>query len=127
MRSMTGYGRGSAKLDGREITVELKSVNHRFLDLSFRLPRALNFAEPMLRDVMGSGLARGHVDVSLGYQNLRQDAKLVETDTALALSYLKAAEEIAKAGKLSGGLSVGDLLNLPDVVRIAEAAETRKP
>lgn len=123
MRSMTGYGRGSAKLDGREMTVELKSVNHRFLDLSFRLPRALNFAEPLLRDILGSSLARGHVDVSLGYQNHRQDAKLVEADTALALSYLKAAEVIAKAGGLSEGLPVGDLLLLPDVVRVAEAAE----
>lgn len=123
MRSMTGYGRGSAKLDGREITVELKSVNHRFLDLSFRLPRALNFTEPLLREILGNGLARGHVDVSLGYHNHRQDAKLVEADTALALSYLKAAEEIAKAGKLSGGLPVGDLLNLPDVVRISEVRE----
>ncbi len=123
MRSMTGYGRGSAKLDGREITVEIKSVNHRFLDLSFRLPRALNFAEPMLRDILSSSLARGHVDVSLGYQNHRQDAKLVEADTGLALSYIKAAEEIARAGGLSGGLPAGDLLSLPDVVRIAEAQE----
>lgn len=123
MRSMTGYGRGSARRDGREITVELKSVNHRFLDLSFRLPRALNFTEPLLRDVLGGSLTRGHVDVSLGYQNHRQDAKFVEADTALALSYLKAAGEVAKAGSLSQALSAGDLLRLPDVVRIAEAAE----
>lgn len=123
MRSMTGYGRGSARLDGREITVELKSVNHRFLDLSFRLPRVLGFAEPLLRDTLGSSLARGHVDVNLGYQNNRQDAKFVEADTALALSCLKAAEEIARAGALSQTLTVGDLLRLPDVVRIAESAE----
>lgn len=101
-----GLRPGSAKLDGREMTVRLKSVNHRFLDLSFRLPRALNFTEPLLRDILGSSLARGHVDVSLGYRNHRQDAKLVEADTALALSYLKAAEVIAKAGGLSEGLPV---------------------
>lgn len=123
MRSMTGYGRGIARQDGREVTLELKSVNHRFLDLSFRLPRALNFVEPALRERLGRGLTRGHVDVSLSYQNNRQDAKSVEADLALALGYHRAARSIAEASDLANNLSVADLLALPDVARVSEAQE----
>ena len=123
MRSMTGYGRGSACADGRELTVELKSVNHRYLDLSFRIPRALGFSEPLLRKILSENLARGHVDISLNYQNHRQDAKRVEADVALAMSYLRAAAEIAKAADMPQNLPIGDLLCLPDVLRVTEAAE----
>lgn len=123
MRSMTGYGRGSARLDGRELSAELKSVNHRYLDLSFRLPRVLAFSEPMLRSLLSDSLNRGHVDVVLSYQNHRQDAKTVEADTALALSYFSAAGEIARAAGLEETLPVGELLRLPDVIRVAEAEE----
>lgn len=123
MRSMTGYGRGSAQADGREITVELRSVNHRYLDLSFRFPRALNFVEPLMRKMLSAGLARGHVDVSLAYQNHRQDAKRVEPDIALALSYCQAAQRIAQEANLSQALLIGDLLRLPDVMGVTEEAE----
>ena len=77
MRSMTGYGRGSAQIDGRQMTVELKSVNHRFLDVAFRMPRSLSFLEEEARRVLGERLARGHVDVYISYQNLREDARTV--------------------------------------------------
>ena len=64
MRSMTGYGRRQCLRDGREITVEVKTVNHRFLDVSCRLPRALNFAEDAVRRQLSESLRRGHADVS---------------------------------------------------------------
>ena len=60
MLSMTGYGKVQLSAEGREITVELKSVNHRFLDISCRLPRALSFAEDALRKTIGQYLKRGH-------------------------------------------------------------------
>lgn len=123
MRSMTGYGRASARLDGRELTVELKSVNHRYLDLSFRLPRVLSFTEPLLRSLLSDSLRRGHVDVVISYQNHRQDAKAVEADALLALSYLEAAKDIARASGLEQSLSVGEMLQLPDVIRVKEAEE----
>ena len=63
MHSMTGYGRGSAMRDGREITVEFKSVNHRYLDISMRLPRHLAFLEDVLRQLLSGHLSRGHVDL----------------------------------------------------------------
>ena len=81
--SMTGFGRGRAAQDGREMTVELKSVNHRYLDLSFRMPRHISFAEDTLRTALNDSLSRGHVDVYVNYRNTRSDAKEVRIDTAL--------------------------------------------
>ena len=96
MRSMTGYGRGSAQIDGRQMTVELKSVNHRFLDVAFRMPRSLSFLEEEARRVLGERLARGHVDVYISYQNLREDARTVLVDPAMLSAHKKALEEIAR-------------------------------
>ena len=87
MRSMTGYGRRQASRDGREMTVEVKTVNHRFLDISCRLPRALSFAEDAVRKQIGAALKRGHADVNVTYLNLRQDARQVRVDEGLARQY----------------------------------------
>ena len=84
MQSMTGYGRARSCRDGREITIELKTVNHRFLDLSFRIPKNLAFLEDPLRSrINASGLRRGHVDVFVTYANTRTDAREVRLDGAL--------------------------------------------
>lgn len=85
MQSMTGYGRCQAVLDGREMTLEVKTVNHRFLDLSFRLPRNVGFLEEMLRRELTSGFQRGHMDVFVAYRNTRSDARQVRVDAALAV------------------------------------------
>ena len=74
MLSMTGYGRAFVEIDGRQMTVEVKSVNHRFLDIAFRMPRNLMFLEDAARKAIGARLARGHVDVFVTYRNLRTDA-----------------------------------------------------
>lgn len=72
MYSMTGYGRCDLERDGRAITLEMKSVNHRFLDLSFRMPRTFAYLEDALRALIGRELSRGHVDVFINYRNLQQ-------------------------------------------------------
>ena len=96
MQSMTGYGRCQAVLDGREMTLEVKTVNHRFLDLSFRLPRNVGFLEEMLRRELTSGFQRGHMDVFVAYRNTRSDARQVRVDAALAAAYMEAARRCRK-------------------------------
>ena len=97
MDSMTGYGRGAARRDGREITVELKAVNHRFLDVSFRLARPIAFLDDAVRTGIAARLARGHVDVFVNYVNHREDAHRVHVDTQLARTYQQAAGELSDA------------------------------
>lgn len=123
MKSMTGYGRCQIEEDGREMTVEVKSVNHRFLDISCRLPRHLSFLDDAVRKGVGAGLARGHVDVFVSYVNHREDAREVVVDTALASAYAHAFEALAvKLGK-ENNLSVVDYSRLPDVLRVEEREE----
>lgn len=99
MRSMTGYGRKQVLVDGRELTVEVKTVNHRFLDISFRLPRAFAFAEDGIRKQMGENLKRGHADVNMTYRNSRADARELSLDEALVQKY---ADAYLKIGQMIG-------------------------
>ena len=120
MKSMTGYGRCQMELDGREMTVEVKSVNHRFLDISYRLNRELSFLDDTVRKGVGAKLARGHVDVFVSYANHRQDAKEVRVDTLLAVAYQKAVRELAEAVGKEDVLPLSDYTRLPDVLTVQE-------
>ena len=125
MLSMTGYGRATCEIDGRQLTIELKSVNHRFLDLSFRMPRNLMFLEDDARKAIGARLARGHVDVFMTYRNLRSDARTVTVDRALFDAYAAALDTVADAG-LRDDRSLMSIARMPDVMVITEAEEDQE-
>ena len=123
MQSMTGYGRGLICEDGREMTVEVKSVNHRFLDVSFRLARPIAFLDDAVRGGVAARLARGHVDVFVNYVNHRADARQIRVDTQLALAYQKAVKELGDALNLSADLPMEEYARLPDVLTVEECGE----
>lgn len=122
MQSMTGYGRGLVCEDGREMTVEVKSVNHRFLDVSFRLARPIAFLDDAVRTGVAERLARGHVDVFVNYVNHREDARRVHVDMQLAKAYWQAAGELSEALGVKNDLPLSDYMNMPDVLTV-EASE----
>lgn len=124
MLSMTGYGRGDCEIDGRQMTVELKSVNHRFLDLAFRMPRNLIFLEDAARRAIGARLNRGHVDVFITYRNLRTDARTVTADVALFHAYARALDEFKDAG-VKDDRSLMAIARMPDVLVVSESDEDR--
>lgn len=123
MKSMTGYGKGVVSKDGRELTVELKSVNHRFLDVSMRLPRVLSCIEDTLRTTIAARLVRGHVDVFVNYRNTRDDAKTVRIDNTLLCAYVTAAKAANSVLALQDDLTLSNVLRLPDVTEIIPADE----
>ncbi len=123
MKSMTGYGKGVAARDGRELTVELKGVNHRFLDISLRVPRILSCTEDTIRKVLNTRLSRGHIDVYLNYRNTRTDSKTVQVDTQLVTAYVCAARAIPTSLGLEDDLTLASVLRLPDVTEIVAADE----
>ena len=125
MLSMTGYGRGTVEQDGRQMTVELKSVNHRFLDIAFRMPRNLMFLEDAARRALSERLGRGHVDVFITYTNLRTDARIVTADRALFEAYARALESVSDLG-LKDDRSLMAIARLPDVLVVEEAEEDRE-
>lgn len=124
MRSMTGCGKCCKADDGWEATVEIRSVNHRFLDVSCRLPRNLAFLEDTVRKGISAGIRRGHVDVFVTVKRLSAGTSEIKTDLALAQSYVDASEELLKNVMHHSGkkLKVSELMCMEGVLQITESA-----
>ncbi len=125
INSMTGFGRGVCSADGREITFEIKSVNHRYLDVSYRMPRHVGFIEDTLRTVIAARVARGHLDVYANYRNSREDARNVEIDATLLSEYISSARHANEGLGLRDDITLSTALRLPDVTSIVESEEDR--
>jgi uncharacterized protein (TIGR00255 family) len=120
--SMTGFGRGTVEREGRKMMLELKGVNHRFLDISMRLPKSLGALEEPLKRRLQEKLSRGHVDVYLKYQNEAEGSRAVNVDEALLAAYLSSLKDIRKKHNLRDDVALSTVLRMPDVIA-AEAAE----
>lgn len=124
MYSMTGYGRGEAEVGGRTLVVELKSVNHRFLDLSIKLPRALIFAEDAMKKAISARVGRGHIDVFTTY-SAPADQGALSLNKAVAESYLSMGRDLSDSFGVKNDLTASSLLRVQGVVeeRSAEIPE----
>ena len=114
--SMTGYGRAQQTRNGRDITVELRSVNSRFLEYSSRLPRALNFLEDPLKKLVAARVHRGKVELSLTVQNTQAPDTVVTVNWALAKGYRDAMVALSENLKLKNDMSVSFIARMPDVL-----------
>lgn len=123
MLSMTGFGRSTKERDGRTVMVEIKTVNHRFLDISVKMPRSVSFAEDAVKKCVSSRLKRGHVEVSISYSNVRQDARQVQIDEDLAAKYTEAVRRIALENNLNDSIDASFICSLPDVLTANAACE----
>lgn len=121
MRSMTGYGKCQLQENTWEVTVELRAVNHRYLDVAMRLPRNLLFLEDGVRKGLAK-LVRGHVDVYLTVRQIEGASRVVDADTALAASYVAAAKAIADTTGAENDLTVTQLMKLEGVTTLTESA-----
>ena len=111
---MTGFGRASASENNFSITVELKTVNNRFLDVNLRLPAELQLLEPVIKKLIGNRLARGRVEVNLQYD--RNDAAQFELNRPLIAGFLAAMKEMQNEFSLSGEPDLNVIARLPNVV-----------
>ena len=117
LKSMTGFAQARAERDDWQLRVSIRSVNHRFLDLRLRLPEGFERFEPVLRQLVNERLRRGHVDVTLRAEPLRQAPVAVHREVAAA--YLRAAEELRREFNLAREPDLAVLLRLPGVVAAA--------
>lgn len=118
MRSMTGYGRGQANRAGMNLTAEIKTVNHRYLDVSVRLPKSLLPLEVSLRKHLGERFTRGRVELSISQDSSGAQASLVKANLPLAHDYAQAARQVAEAAGIKGGIKLNSLLALPEVLTL---------
>lgn len=124
MKSMTGYGKSTVALDGRELTVEVKSVNHRFLDISTKISRAFAPYEDIIRSLLSENVSRGHVEVYVNYKLVGDSDKVVNVDLALAKGYVDSAEKLAQSfPQLKNDFSLNSLMKSPDVLTVEQQDE----
>lgn len=118
MLSMTGYGSAKGSVEGQEITVELKSVNNRYLDCSVRLPRNFLFTEDAVKQAVSAGVSRGKVDVFVSAQASQDSGTVVSVNEDLARGYRDAVAHIAETLGLESGLNAFSIARFPDVLMI---------
>lgn len=118
--SMTGFGRGEVTTEVGTIVVEMKTVNHRYLDIAIRAPKEFNSLEENMRGVIRQALARGRVDVFVRFTPSLEQAPTVTVNLALAKAYLAQVQVLQEEVELQGQLTPRELLELPQVVRLDE-------
>ena len=115
IKSMTGYGRAVETVNGREFTVELRSVNNRYLDCSVRLPRILSFAEDAVKQAVKASISRGKVDVFITVRSEAGDEVQVTLNKSVLQSYLAAMHQMVDEFGVKDDISVSAVSRLPEV------------
>ncbi len=120
IKSMTGFGRCEAADENRKITVEIKSVNHRYLDVGLKLPRKLGFFETAIRGLLKEYLQRGKVDVFVSYEDYSEGTVSVKYNEDLAKEYLKYLNSMQENLDVRNDISVMALSRMPEVFTLEE-------
>jgi len=123
MRSMTGFGTAAADTTWGRISVEMRSLNHRFTEVLVRLPRDLAPLEDRVRGLVQRGIQRGRVEVTVSRENQSGRSRAVRADLALAREYLAATRQLKRALRLRGDVTLQQLLDFPEIVRLEETRE----
>ena len=119
--SMTGFGRGTAVRNGREITVELRSVNSRYFEYSSRIPRTCSYLDSRLKKQLNERITRGKVELSMTVQNVDAADTVVAVNMELARSYQQAMRDISEQLGVKNDISAGVLTRFPDVLTTRHA------
>ncbi len=123
VKSMTGYGRARQERNGRNITVEVRSVNNRYLDCTVKMPRAYIFAEDAMKALVQKYISRGKVDVFVTVDAVTADQTVVQVNEPLARSYYQALSRLREMFSLEEELSASTLARFPDVLAVTKAEE----
>ena len=126
IRSMTGYGKASLSVEGREYQVEIKSVNHRYLDINIKMPKTLGYLEETIKKQISEKIKRGKIDVFITFENNSQEGKDIKINKELAKIYINQLKELAQEENISSNIEVIDIAKFPDVLTIKIEQEDEK-
>ena len=118
IKSMTGYGRAVETVNGREFTVELRSVNNRYLDCSVKLPRSVSFAEEAVKQAVKQSVSRGKVDVFISIKSENSDDTRISLNGAVLEGYLNAMRQMVSEYGIRDDISVSTVSRLPEVFTV---------
>ena len=122
IKSMTGFGRCEVQEESRKFTVEMKSVNHRYLDANIRMPKKLNFFETAIRSLLKQSVQRGKVDIFITYEDLSEQQVSLKYNEVLAAEYLSYFEKMQEKFSLENDIRVSTLSRYPEVLTMEEQA-----
>lgn len=120
LKSMTGFGRCEKALVERKITVEIKAVNHRYCDITIKLPKKLNFFEAGIRNLLKQYIGRGKIDIYITYEDYTENNVCVKYNAELAKEYFENLEKISKDFEIENDVRVSTLSRFPDVFTLEE-------
>lgn len=120
-KSMTGYGRGQSQGFGKRVTVEMKSVNHRFLDIQVKLPKQYQSLEEKAKSLIKNHIARGRVDTFISIEETEESQRIVKVDKELAMAYYNSLKELGEFLKIPLNITLFEVCQLPDVIQIQDA------
>jgi len=123
IKSMTGYGRAQQIINGRDITVELKGINHRFFEFNARVPRSYGYVEEPIKSLLQSKVSRGKIDVNISIYNVDMPSEEVAVNTELARNYLEALREAADTLGVQDDLKISHFTRFNDIFTIRKKEE----
>ena len=123
MKSMTGFGRAKLEKNDRIYNVEIKSVNHKYNDITIKLPKSLSYMEEKIKKQISSKMARGKVDVYITLENYSNQGKEIIINEELAQDYIEALKKIANQNELNLNIPITEITKLPDVLTLKETSD----
>lgn len=126
IKSMTGFGRCEAAVEARKFTVEMKSVNHRYLDINIKMPKKLNFFESSVRSLLKNYIQRGKVDIFIGYEDFTENKVTLKYNEELAAEYMRYAKEMMEKFNLPSGMDASHLSRCPEVLTMEDGTLDEK-
>ncbi len=118
VRSMTGFGRAKQEINGLDITVEIKSVNHRYFEFSARIPKVYNFLEEKIKSALSSNISRGKVEVSVLVDDNTENATVVEINREYANAYISALKKLSKEYKIKNDIKASSFAGNSDIFKV---------
>ena len=115
---MTGYGKSNLSKNLREYQIEIKSVNHRYLDVSIKMPKSLSYLEEEIKRTVSSNVSRGKIDVFVTFNNNSPEGRDIKINTEIAKMYIKELKNLAESEGLISDIPVTEISKLPDVLTI---------
>ncbi len=126
IKSMTGYGRAKLSKDDREYQIEIKSVNHRYLDISVRIPKQLSYLEETIKKEIAKKVKRGKIDVFVTFENNSLEGKEIKINTELAKAYIDELKKLAEKENILSDIQVTEISKYPDVLNIQRRQDNKK-
>ena len=123
IKSMTGYGRANIEENLRKYQVEIKSINHKYLDISVKMPKQISYLEESIKKEISSKIKRGKIDVFINFENDSNEGRKIKINTELAKMYIKELKELAQKEDILADIQVNEIAKYPDVLEIQNDQE----